>query len=270
MTRKPAPFAKYACQGFGAFSWDCAFSLWCDDRKRLFVREKSQFEGRSGITPPAFFMSTQVAVPVCSYCEQPITLPVPTLRAARKIELRAGVQITGTICPDCLQSLHNDCQRQDALAADLKVNIQNVVKIAQEAARRDDYESFAQARFTADFRLQEIEAEIKKHIAEIESLNASRQRLILLQEQIEQVLRASPSAGYFTRRREADAYIRRPDVRLRIFGRDKFMCCSCGVRTTLTIDHVLSVKHGGGDADENLQTLCRLCNSRKGARRVAA
>ena len=34
----------------------------------------------------------------------------------------------------------------------------------------------------------------------------------------------------------------------------------------ITIDHILARANGGSDEVENLQTLCRPCNSRKGAR----
>ncbi|WP_200920517.1 HNH endonuclease [Citrobacter portucalensis] len=55
-----------------------------------------------------------------------------------------------------------------------------------------------------------------------------------------------------------------PTVRLRIFQRDKYRCKQCGISDDLTIDHIRPVSKGGGNEDENLQTLCRSCNSRKG------
>ena len=41
-------------------------------------------------------------------------------------------------------------------------------------------------------------------------------------------------------------------------------CCACGAVRRLQIDHVQSYFHGGSSALENLQTLCRTCNGRKG------
>lgn len=54
--------------------------------------------------------------------------------------------------------------------------------------------------------------------------------------------------------------------RMQIYERDGFRCCICGEMRQLTVDHILAESRGGGDEEENLRTLCRICNSRKGAR----
>lgn len=63
---------------------------------------------------------------------------------------------------------------------------------------------------------------------------------------------------------------RRPPVpthlRLRVYGRDGFACVTCGSIEDLTLDHTLPYSLGGRETYENLQTMCRPCNSRKGAR----
>lgn len=56
------------------------------------------------------------------------------------------------------------------------------------------------------------------------------------------------------------------DVRSRIYERDGHTCLFCGCTSDLTIDHIFPRQHGGTDDESNLQTLCRPCNSRKGAR----
>lgn len=43
-------------------------------------------------------------------------------------------------------------------------------------------------------------------------------------------------------------------------------CLSCGEQKELTVDHVVSLKDGGSNTIDNLQPLCRSCNSRKGAK----
>jgi len=51
-----------------------------------------------------------------------------------------------------------------------------------------------------------------------------------------------------------------------ILERDDFRCQHCGVRRFLTVDHITALDNGGTNDPDNLQTLCRNCNSRKGNR----
>ena len=51
-----------------------------------------------------------------------------------------------------------------------------------------------------------------------------------------------------------------------IFERDAYRCVNCGDWHDLSIDHIWPRALGGTDHESNLQTLCRKCNSSKGAR----
>lgn len=51
-----------------------------------------------------------------------------------------------------------------------------------------------------------------------------------------------------------------------VYNRDGYTCKRCERSLDLTIDHIWPRSRGGGDTEDNLQTLCRSCNSRKGAR----
>lgn len=44
------------------------------------------------------------------------------------------------------------------------------------------------------------------------------------------------------------------------------ICADCKQQKPLTKDHIIPLSKGGSDAVENLQGLCRECNSRKGGR----
>lgn len=55
-------------------------------------------------------------------------------------------------------------------------------------------------------------------------------------------------------------------LRWSVFERDNFTCQNCGSRKNLTIDHVVPESKGGGLTMDNTQTLCKSCNSRKGAK----
>lgn len=43
----------------------------------------------------------------------------------------------------------------------------------------------------------------------------------------------------------------------------KFQCVHCNCKENLTIDHIIPVSKGGKDDIENLQILCKSCNSKK-------
>jgi hypothetical protein len=56
------------------------------------------------------------------------------------------------------------------------------------------------------------------------------------------------------------------DVRAFVFDRDEHACRRCGDTEDLTLDHIHPWSVGGTDTPDNLQVLCRPCNSSKGAR----
>ena len=55
-------------------------------------------------------------------------------------------------------------------------------------------------------------------------------------------------------------------IRWEIWERDNFTCQHCGKRKNLTIDHIHPESKGGTLDLSNLQTLCKSCNSKKGAK----
>lgn len=57
-----------------------------------------------------------------------------------------------------------------------------------------------------------------------------------------------------------------PDIRWAVWERDDFTCKHCGSRKNLTVDHIFPEVKGGKATLDNCQTLCKSCNSRKGAK----
>ena len=55
-------------------------------------------------------------------------------------------------------------------------------------------------------------------------------------------------------------------LRWEVWERDNFTCKNCGLRRNLTIDHIIPVSKGGETKKDNLQTLCKHCNSAKGTK----
>lgn len=64
-------------------------------------------------------------------------------------------------------------------------------------------------------------------------------------------------------------YIKKPiptELRWAVFRRDGYRCVHCGYDADLTADHIEPEVKGGRTGVDNLQTLCRSCNSKKGAK----
>jgi superfamily II DNA or RNA helicase len=55
------------------------------------------------------------------------------------------------------------------------------------------------------------------------------------------------------------------EVKHQVKGRDG-ACLACGATHRLEVDHIVAGYHGGSHDTDNLQTLCRTCNGRKGRR----
>lgn len=58
-------------------------------------------------------------------------------------------------------------------------------------------------------------------------------------------------------------------LRRQVFERDAYRCKGCDDWHDLCIDHILPVARGGCKNIENLQTLCRSCNSKKGTKTMS-
>lgn len=52
----------------------------------------------------------------------------------------------------------------------------------------------------------------------------------------------------------------------KVMERDAYRCVTCGSHEDLTCDHIHPESKGGETSLDNLQTMCRSCNSKKGAR----
>ena len=53
--------------------------------------------------------------------------------------------------------------------------------------------------------------------------------------------------------------------RKRVYTRDEFKCVKCGSTENLTLDLAVPRADGGKTTDDNLQTMCKPCNSKKAA-----
>lgn len=57
-------------------------------------------------------------------------------------------------------------------------------------------------------------------------------------------------------------------ARHNVYKRDGHKCLKCGTKEHLTLDHIVPTSKGGEHGEDNLQTLCAVCNLEKAARIV--
>lgn len=94
---------------------------------------------------------------------------------------------------------------------------------------------------------------------------ANRMGLTLTNVEFEEASRELGDSAYgrvFERSKRRDIPL---PVRRLVMERDG-TCRHCGSDNHLCLDHIVPLSLGGEDTVENLQVLCRSCNSRKGAR----
>lgn len=72
--------------------------------------------------------------------------------------------------------------------------------------------------------------------------------------------------SYPVRRQKACAAIASTKTRSAVLKRDGHKCRRCRSTKNLSVDHIVAVYNGGDNSLDNLQTLCRSCNSSKGHR----
>jgi len=66
-----------------------------------------------------------------------------------------------------------------------------------------------------------------------------------------------------TKRRRTDFQKERDRLMLLLIERDPYECVLCKLTESLSIDHVHPISKGGSDDLDNLQLLCKSCNSSK-------
>jgi len=69
-------------------------------------------------------------------------------------------------------------------------------------------------------------------------------------------------------RRDANIFTSKISTKEKVFDLYGRKCLCCGSTENITIDHVVSVKNGGVNEIENMQPLCKSCNSRKSTKTI--
>lgn len=85
------------------------------------------------------------------------------------------------------------------------------------------------------------------------------------------VMQELKAAGIYRDPQKAPGYRKKRignQLRTEVYERDGYACVKCGSRRQLSVDHIVPEIHGGPTEIGNLQTMCRPCNSKKGARKA--
>lgn len=200
----------------------------------------------------------------CCFCGDIVKPPYPSDKAIERFKRAVGYAVEGVPCQPCM-SLRRAPLKAQARALTAH-DAQDAVKLAQTAVRNNDYETYSEAITQINSLIFGIEKKIENSIDEIRAYNARREEIISHRDGLIRKMQASPNASYFERRVQADRFIAKPEVRTEVFKKANYKCVKCSSRESLTVDHIFPVKLGGKDEMDNLQCLCRRCNSSKGCK----
>jgi len=114
--------------------------------------------------------------------------------------------------------------------------------------------------------IEETGITIKRHIASVERENRTLNLLRRFNADLSRAVGDYLWQTYSERRKRANCVISRVELRYTVFSRDGWKCVKCLRTDKLSVDHIVPVAENGSDDLNNLQTLCRSCNSSKGAR----
>lgn len=142
------------------------------------------------------------------------------------------------------------------------VNNTNLVRIMDKAGEWEhkNLEQFVTAERDAIASFKnylEQNAEILKPVATWGDGECGHLHELLKAALLDAEVKEKPARSY--RKKEIGA-----ELRTAVFERDAYRCVHCGSHKSLCADHIYPEVLGGEATMENLQTLCRSCNSKKG------
>lgn len=214
---------------------------------------------REGSNPrPAVtgFLTREGGSPItegCSVCNNPFSASGP------KSEVRESVRArNGFFKPIC-----SACFLRTKTATKAARRFAQWEKLATDLAKSPGDAPILKA---AETSLHQIDSILHRLLSEITAITGLRNRIVIGRIECERRYAMWLSKQYESRRKEASYVISDYQLRLVVFSRDGWACRECRSPDKLSVDHIIPVIAGGSDEIENLQTLCRKCNSSKGVK----
>ena len=220
------------------------------------------FFGKVGLNMEGVFFDMDNEPWICDVCRKDI--PPGPLRATNAKSKRRFIRHTGMdcdkICCGCSCRIARTTKRRPS-----GMTLSGVAKIITSLKTGFcPKEAMERSMEIADW-VASSEGKIRMLLKELNAENQSLNTLKIFNVDLSRALGDYLWRSYPERRKRADITIAKPELRLMVFSRDGWMCIKCQRTDNLSVDHIIPVAKNGTDEFENLQTLCRSCNSKKGA-----
>jgi hypothetical protein len=204
----------------------------------------------------------------CSYCgmEESESVGMVKARSRERLEIHSGRKI-GVICGGCFNHLVKSINR--SVVAETSGSVKKVLKSILLVKIKPDGECIdaaTSALIYANQKERALDVETEFLLERIKQLQSEVAEIRKLKVQVQRHVSQAIYKTYEHRRKVADAEIKNDRLRIIVFSKDNFRCVSCGSEENLSVDHIRPVLKGGSSEINNLQTLCKSCNSRKGAK----
>jgi hypothetical protein len=186
----------------------------------------------------------------CDFCGKQETQSIKHLSREKSIEIYGFYR---HICGNCHRKVKNTHG-----SSFTPKHIQAIVETKQYSKVVSAYNAICGEIKKRNTKIAKALREIKKENEAISTLNETRHYLTGLCE-------GDPNLTYIVAREKANIEIGKEDIRRKVFQKDNYRCVSCGTTYNLTVDHIIPVVHGGSSDPDNLQTLCKSCNCKKGS-----
>lgn len=208
---------------------------------------------------------------LCSYCGSHSSIANSSKTKFKKFITQKKLSVRIPICGRCWNLILNGQLSESASSSDIQISaaIEDSVKKCNQMSKStslDDLLSLSESIDGMCSVLSNATADFNQKANEAARAADRVSRLESFIDKMKYSVSEKFKSNYESCRSFASRYISNPELRDRVFRRDGFKCATCGSVEYLSVDHIHPVIKGGGNEDDNLQTLCLPCNLKKGSK----